>query len=346
MQTQCKKCCMDKSSKEIIFNNEGICNFCIQAQESLKEIEAEKYKLPEIIKLLKKEKNGVIIGVSGGVDSSLALHYLVENGIKIYAFSMDNGYNLPLADENVLKMVEKLKVPFYRYVTDLGKFKELQSAFMRGGVMNLEAITDHILFAVTYEMAAKNGIKYIISGGNINTESIMPVSWGEDARDLRFIKAVYKKMTGKRLKGLPVLPLWKEQYYRLVKRIKTIRLLDYYDYNRDKAISLLEKEYDYKHYGEKHCENVFTWWYQNFYLFAKYGVDKRKAHFASLINSGQMTRKYALELLAERPVYPELGIEKRVIQYPKKRYEDYKNSQWIRKQVVRAYKYMPKKWKS
>ena len=214
---------MDGSAEEITFNEKGMCNFCIQAQKSLKEIEAEKKNFPKVIELLKQEKNGVIIGLSGGVDSSLALHYLVENGIKVYAFSLDNGYNLPIADENILRMVEKLKVPFYRYVIDLEKYRELQSAFLRGGIKNLEVITDHILFAATYEMAAKNGIRYIISGGNTATESIMPVSWGEDARDLYWIKSVYKKMMGKRLSGLPMIPLWKEQYYRLIKKIKTIQ---------------------------------------------------------------------------------------------------------------------------
>lgn len=342
----CYACCMDGSDENLVLDENGVCNHCHQTQESLREIEKEKHTLPQIIKQIKKEKNGVIIGLSGGVDSSLALHYLAKNGIKIYAFSMDNGYNLPLADENVLKMVEKLKVPFYRYVINLEKFRELQSAFLRGGIKNLEAITDHVLFAVTYEMAVKNNIKYIISGGNTATESIMPISWGEDARDLYWIKSVYKKITGKKLTGLPMISLWKEQYYRLIKRIKTIRLLDYYEYNRDEAIELLKKEYGYVSYGEKHCENVWTAWFQNFYLFTKYSIDKRKAHYSSLINSGQMTREHARELLAERPVYPELGIEKRVMQYPKRSYQDYPNSEWIRKQVIKIYRFIPKKWKS
>ena len=82
------------------------------------------------------------------------------------------------------------------------------------------------------------------------------------------------------------------------------------DYDREKSIKFLEKEYDYKSYGEKHCESTFTWWFQNYYLYQKFGIDKRKAHYASLINSGQMTRKEAMQLLLECPVYPELGIEK------------------------------------
>ena len=116
-------------------------------------------------------------------------------------------------------------------------------------------------------------------------------------------------------------------------------------YNRIEAEKILKELYSYQSCGEKHCENYFTWWYQNFFLFTKYGIDKRKAHYASLINSGQMLRKEAMDLLAECPVYPKLGIEEQALKYPKKTYHDYKNSEWIRKIVVKIYRYIPKEWK-
>ncbi len=338
---------MDGTAKEIILNENGVCNFCIQAQQALKEIEAEKKNLPKIIERIKKDGEGkdydCLVGISGGIDSSTALYQAVKLGLRPLAFSMDNGFNK--SDENIMRLVEGLKVPFYRYVLDLVKFRELYSAFTRGGVMNLEAIYDHLLFAATYEVAAKYKIKWILSGGNTTTESVMPNSWGEDPRDLKWIKAVYKQNTGKKLKGLPTISLLEEQYYRLWKQIKFVRLLDYIDYNRGKAIELLNKEYSWQSYGEKHEENYLTQWYQSFYLFEKYNVDKRKAHFSSLINSGQMTRKEAMELLAECPVYPKFGIEEKVLKYPKKSYNDYNNGAWIRKKVVWIYKFIPKQWK-
>lgn len=340
---------MDTTAQEITFN-EGVCNFCQQAQQALKEIEAEKANLGQVIEKIKKAGKGkydVLIGLSGGVDSSMVLHHAVRLGLRPLCFSVDNGWNRGHeSDENILKMVERLKVPFYRYVIDINQFKRLQAALISGGVKNLEIATDHVLMAATYEVASKYGIKWILSGGNTATESVMPASWGEDARDLKFIKSVFKKQTNEDLRGLPLIPLWKEQYYRLVKQIKFMRLLDYLDYNRDESIEILKKEYDYKPYGEKHCESLWTWWFQNYYLFEKWDIDKRKAHLASLVNSGQLTRKKAMEMLASNPVYPELGIEKRVLKYPKKTYYDYKNSEWIRKQVVKIYKFIPKSWKS
>lgn len=340
---QCHKCVMDGSASEIILDENNICNFCHQAQKAINEIDKREWGAiwHDIVK--QKGKYNVIIGLSGGIDSSTALMRIMEKGgIRPLCFSVDNGYNSKIADLNIMKLVEGLKVPFYRYVIDLEKYKDLQVAFLKGGIKNLEVITDHILFAATYEMAVKYGIKYIITGGNVNSESVMPSSWGEDARDLKWIKSIYKKVTGKKLKGLPMISLWKEQYYRLIKGIKFVSVLNYYDYNKEEAKKELAEKFKYEDYGEKHCENVWTWWFQNYYLFTKWNIDKRKAHFSSLINSGQMTRDEAMFLLTANPIYPALGIEQKVMLYPKKSYDDYPNSAFIRKIIIFIYKYAKK----
>ena len=227
----CSRCVIDSSVKELKLDKEGICQFCRQAQKALKEIEAEKHKLPEIIKQIKKDglwkKYNCLIGVSGGCDSSMVLHYAVKLGLRLLCFSVDNGYNDPKADENILRMVEKLKVPFYRYTIDIKKFKELQQAFIKSGTPNIEIPTDAIILATSLELAKKYKIKWILSGGNVSEESIMPPSWGYNARDLVHIKDVYKKHTGKKLKGLPLCGLLKWNIYKWIYKIKTAYLLDY-----------------------------------------------------------------------------------------------------------------------
>lgn len=332
MQSQCSQCVMDRSAEEITFDEKGVCNFCHQAKRELKLATLERGyindRLSEIKRGGKGKKYDVLIGLSGGVDSSYVLHTAVALGLRPFCFTVDNGWNDPKADENIMRIVETLKVPFYRYTIDLKKFRELQSAFMKAGVPNIEVPTDHILMATSFEMATRYGIKWIISGGNVSTESIMPASWGHNARDLTHIKDIYKKMTGENLKGLPVCSLWKWNYYRWIKGIKILYLLDYFGYDREEAINILVEKYGYKPYGEKHCESVFTWWFQNYYLFEKFGFDKRKAHLSSLINSGQMTREDALRELQKNPEYPRLGIEDKVFTYPKKAHKDYAIDKW------------------
>lgn len=328
----CNFCVMDGSTSELVLDENGRCNFCHQAQKALKEIELEKPNLPKIIQKIKEDGQGrdydILIGLSGGVDSSTALVKAVELGLRPMCFTMDNGYNDPKADSNILNLVEDLQVPLFRYVLDLDKFKELQSAYLRAGVINIEATYDHLLMAATYEMANKYGIKHILSGGNVATESIMPGDWAFNARDLTNLKDIYWKMSRKRLKNVPnhfpLCGILRWNYYHWVKKIRVFYLLDYIDYNRAESEKMLVDNYRFSTTGEKHEENVFTRWYQSFYLFNKYSVDKRKAHYSSLINSGQMTRDKARDLLAYSPVYPQLGIEDRVMKYHKQKHTDFK----------------------
>lgn len=328
MYQQCDFCVMDSTAKEFVKTETG-CNFCEQALKSLEEI--KKDKLPEI-------KGKVLIGLSGGVDSSMVLHHAVKMGLDVTAYTVDTGYNNPKSDANILKMVEKLKVPFYRYTIDLDKFHELQSAFLKAGVINAEIPTDHILMASIYEMADKYGIATILSGGNVESESVMPPRWSYNARDLVHIKDIYKKMTGKRLKGLPLCSLLRLNYYWHIKGIKIIYLLDHLGYNRSEAIKLLEKEYGFETTGDKHEDNEFTKWFQNFYLYNKFGIDKRKAHYSSLICSGQMTRDDALERIREDLWYPKFGIEQKVMDYPKHAHEEYKQDKWYNR-IAKLWKY-------
>lgn len=327
MQSQCKTCIIDNSAPEIVFTETG-CNFCDQANKSLKEVRKNMYKRDWILELKKGKQYDCLIGLSGGADSSYLLHLAVTFGLRPLCFTVDMGWNDPMADENILKLVESMKVPLIRRVIDPKKFIGLQMAFLRAGVKNVEIPTDHVLMAVSYEIANEYGINTILSGGNVATESIMPPSWGYNARDLTHIQAIYKKVTGKKLNGLPVCGILKWNYYKWIKGIRIIYMLDYFNYNREKAIKVLEEKYGYVHPGEKHAENTWTRWFQNWYLFEKWGIDKRKAHLSSLIVSGQITREEALEIVQSNPVYPEFGFETRVLKYKKHEHSDYKQDKW------------------
>lgn len=113
-------------------------------------------------------------------------------------------------------------------------------------------------------------------------------------------------------------------------------------YNREKAVELLKDKYGFKDYGEKHCESIFTWWFQNYYLFEKFGIDKRKAHYSSLINSGQMERKTAMELLQKSPEYPYLGIERKVMDYPRRSHYDFKTDEKLYLRICRFVRFLRK----
>lgn len=353
---RCVRCVMDESAP-IGFDKNGVCNYCYDFNEKNWERRLEKSNLPWYIYDMKKgKKYHCILGLSGGVDSSLCLHYLVEHGVKPLCFSVDNGWNTPESDENIMRLVEGLKVPFQRYVLDVDRFKELQFCFLKSGVVNVEIPTDHIIRALQYKLAADNGIRWIISGGNIATEAIMPDVWSYNASDLVHIKHIYKRFARKKLSGLPTMSLWQYIYYRFIKKIKTLNLLDYYEYNREEAKKLLTEKYGWKDYGNKHCENLFTKWYQETFLPGKFGIDKRKAHYSTLINSGQMKREKAVELLRENTIDHNLteqiyekfkpiasSIEwNKAMASPRRLHENYKTDIRLRNILNKIWKFLKK----
>ena len=68
-------------------------------------------------------------------------------------------------------------------------------AFLKSGVANQDVPQDHAFFAALYHYAVKSKIKYVISGGNLATESILPTSWGYDAMDATHIRYISKKFS-------------------------------------------------------------------------------------------------------------------------------------------------------
>lgn len=311
----CSRCVLDEPDP---------CKYCLFADSMANERRAQKLELPWIIRKIKDQggKYDCLVGLSGGVDSSYALHKIIGQGLKPLCFSVDNGWQSPQADENIMRLVEGMKVPFYRYNIDLEAFKSLQRAFIRAGVKNIEIPTDHVLMATTYEMAHKYKIKTIISGGNWQTEGTMPDYYGHNASDLTYIKAIGD------ISKLPHISLLKYLWRRNVEGIKIINILDYYDYNREDAIRTLVKEYGYKPYGEKHGESHFTKWFQNVYLPQVHGLDKRKPHLTSLIHSEQMTRLQALHELKKKLPHVESPFDIQNIQASTVSYPT--NEKWVK----------------
>lgn len=338
----------DEVDPNITFDEFGVCSYCHEYEKNEKQRKIDVSQLPWIIHQIKKDGAGkkydVILGLSGGVDSSTCLHYLLQHGVRPFCFSIDNGWNEPLADQNIMNLVETAKVRFYRYTIDKVKFFELQKALIMSGVKNLEAATDHILMAATYEMAKEYDIKWVIGGGNLATESTMPVAWGHNARDLTFLKDVYKKHIGKKLTGLPLISLPTYLKRRFVDGIKIVNLLDYYTFNKEEAKRTLKEIYGWKAYSSKHGESKFTKWFQDTYLPQRFGIDKRRAHLSSLIMSKQITRDQALEelsiLVTEVPtsyIEKKLGMKIPLTESDAS-HLDYKNSEEIWNSLSKLYR--------
>lgn len=268
-----------------------------------------------------------IIGISGGVDSSMTAWLVGKE--KPLALIVDNHWNTDIANRNIMRIINHFQLDYLWIKVDKEQFFDLQKAFIKSGIANIEIPTDHLLYALIYKIADMVGAKVIYNGGNTQSEGYMPEEWSYNARDLMLVKAIHKRFGTKPMDKLPTLSLLGYIYYKFIKGIKVVQPLEDYDYKIKEAKELLKREIGFEDYGGKHEESRFTKWFQNCYLIQKFGIDKRIAHFQSLVNSGQMTEKEMSEKLREQPTYENLDLEVNWLEVPKKTYKDYPNNEKI-----------------
>lgn len=339
MQT-CTRCVMDSTDPDIIFDNSGICNHC----KKYDELDVPAGKFNDIIKEIKQSQKGkkydCLIGLSGGVDSSFVAYNAVKAGLSPLAFHLDNGWNTEIGNQNVKNIITKLNIPMETVTLEWDEFKDIQLSFLKASVPDLEIPTDHTLQAALHKMADKHRIKYILMGCNTKTESHVPSKWSQGYFDWKYIKSIHDQFGNVPLKTFPHMDLVALNRYSM--KHKMINVLNYLDYNKAKAMNIMEKEIGWKYYGGKHYESIYTRFYQGYILPVKFGFDKRKSHFSSLICAGQMTRLQAVEEL-KNPTYPvdlqnedrrfvikKFGLTEQefenLMKLPNKKFEDYPSS--------------------
>lgn len=303
----CARCLMDTTDPDITFDENGICNHCSSALKKLDEISFHnetnrQKKIEEIISIIKKSgknrKYDCLIGLSGGVDSSYLAYIVVKKlGLRPLAVHVDNGWNSELAVQNIENIVKKLNIDLFTYVIDWEEFKDLQRAYLKASVLDLEVLSDNAIVITIHELLKKYRLKYFLIGFNYKAESIMPSSWLYSPKyDSRNIRSIYKQFgSGRRLKTYPLLNIAGYIYYRFLDKSRSINILDLVPYKKEDAIKILQEELGWRDYGGKHWESKITHFYQAFILPAKFNIDKRKAHLSSLILSGQITREQAMQ---------------------------------------------------
>lgn len=303
---------MDTSDPGITFDDKGVCSHCHKYDEHVVKMGYQPGKseeeLKSIIAEMKEAGKGheydCILGISGGVDSSYLAYLTAQMGLRVLAVHVDAGWNSDVAVSNIQKMCEKLGIDLHTVVIDWPTMKELQRAYMFSGLPNLDVPQDHAFISAMYQYAEKYHIKYMLNGGNMATEGILPGVWGHNAMDWWHVKSVYQKCgRGKcSLKKFPHFGLL--AYARARTQIRQVRLLNYVPYSKKEAIAVLNREFGWEYYGGKHFESRFTKFFQSYYLPVKFGYDKRRAHLSSLIVGGEMTREEALQEMQDEYAYP------------------------------------------
>lgn len=358
----CTKCIMDTTVEDIVFDENGVCNYCAKAEKDIAQQayqgEVSDRRIAEMLRTIKEEQKDkpydCVMGVSGGVDSAYLIHKAHEWGLRILAVHVDAGWNTKTGEENIQKLCSKLNIDLKIVKIDWEVMREVQRAYMFSGIANIDVPQDHVFFTALYDFAREYGIKYVLTGSNMATECIMPAYLVYSAMDYTCLKDICKKH-GRNvdLRKYPHMPYWKKRAY--VRDLKILRPLNDMPYSKSEAMEILEREYGWVYYGAKHWESIFTKFLQSYYLPRKFGFNKSKAHLSNLIVNHEMTREEALaQLEKEKELYPEaemladrdyilekldISLEEweKVMAAPNKTEDDYKNDK-KRDRLFRAVK--------
>lgn len=311
---QCSLSVMDNiADPTITFNEQGICNYYYdykQAEQHHTIVGKEANdKVKNIVNELKENGKGkqydCIIGVSGGIDSTYLCYKAKEYGLRVLCVHFDNGWNSQEAVKNIENIIQKCGFDLYTYVIDWKEFKDIQLAYFKAGVIDIEAVTDIAIFDSLDMICGEKKIGYILDGRNIWTEQTLPTVWTN--KNPNNLYDIHQKFGTIPLIKYPA-KFKNGEYVKPKGTFRSIPLLNYLEYNKKKTKEIIAKELDWVDYGGKHYESIFTRFYQGYILPEKFKVDKRKAHLSNLIFSGQMEKKEAL-LELEKPIYPSHLLE-------------------------------------
>jgi len=309
----CHKGIWNSSIPGFSIDQNGVSNYA-RIQENLMndfpvgEKGAEKWA--SILKEIKEKGRGktydCIIGVSGGTDSSYLLHLASSWGLRPLAINLDNGWSSDIAVKNIKNMTSRLNIDLETYVIDYEEMKDILRAYMRARLPWIDNPTDQAIQAILYKYARREGIKAILIGTDFRSEGKQPTEWTYG--DYRQLKFVHKKFGNGKRKTYPENNLWKIFYSGYIKKIKIYSPFYYTDYKKKEAREFLEKNYGWEYYGEHHHENLFTKWVIGYWMYEKFGIDKRLITYSAQILNGAIGREEALKICAQKP-YKNESIE-------------------------------------
>jgi hypothetical protein len=154
----------------IRFDKDGVCHVCREYEERYKahldtyfKEPDDFYRLVENLKTTVRAPNryDCLLLFSGGKDSTYVLYQLIDMGLRVLAFTFDNGYISGAAFKNIKKTTSMLKVDHI-----VGKLERMNQVFVESLKSNHNVCHGcwHALNTMAIKIANEKGIKTVISG--------------------------------------------------------------------------------------------------------------------------------------------------------------------------------------
>lgn len=353
----CSYCIMDTSDPAISFDDRGRCDYCRNFEVNILPTwrggRGHEEALNALARRIREDGRGkefdCIIGLSGGLDSSYAAYVAKEKmGLRPLLFHVDAGWNTDQAVGNIEKLIKGLGVELFTDVIDWEEVKDLQVAFLRSGIPDQDLVQDAAFFSSLYRFARRYGVKHIITGSNYSTECCRePEAWGGYLGiDTLLFRDIHRRFGSRPLRNFPLIDIFRYKFfYQMILGMKVHHPLNLVPYVKKDAEEELGRLFGWQPFKHKHHESRFTRFYEDYWLPRRFGYEKRRAHFSSLILTGQMSREEALDRIS-RPEMDEHFLEqefeyvahkldltvdelRKIFNEPKKTYRDYHNKRWL-----------------
>ena len=320
---RCARCILPETIPFIEFDGEGVCNFC----RNYSELKFYGRGGLEQAVVPYRSKNGepdCVVGVSGGRDSTFALHY-VKTVLKMnpVAYTYDWGMVTDLARRNISRICGKLGIEHILVSADITRKREYirknVCAWLerpRLGMIPLFMAGDKQYFYYHYKVCNQIGAKLAIQGENMLERTdfksgfagVRPFNLDPyHSNTLSMTGAIklamyYGKeyiMNAKYINASLVDTFFAYLSYFVINR-NYINLYNYIPWVEDEVVSILIKEYDW----ELATDTKSTWRigdgtasFYNYIYLTLAGFTENDTFRSNQIREGMITREEALKLV-------------------------------------------------
>ena len=163
----CARCGLPSDYPRAIFDAAGVCSIC-RSYESIREHARAYFKTMQDLRALfaesaraNRSEHDCLLLLSGGKDSTYALCRLVEMGLRVYAFTLDNGFISDHAKENMRRVTRQLGVPLEMATTPA------MNDIFRDSLMRFSNVCNgcfKTIYTLSIRRARELGIPIIVTG--------------------------------------------------------------------------------------------------------------------------------------------------------------------------------------
>jgi amino acid adenylation domain-containing protein len=190
----CSKCGMASNVPNTVFSANGVCSHCLAFEKYKDVLDAyfgtmdEFQSMTEQIKQERQPQYDCIVALSGGKDSTYVLCRMADLGMRVLAFTLDNGYISDKAKENIDRVVKRLNVD-HRYLSTV-HMKEIfvDSLRRHSNVCNGCFKT---IYTMAINLAREVRVNYVVMG--LSKGQLFETRMSELFRATTFNKEVFER---------------------------------------------------------------------------------------------------------------------------------------------------------